>query len=482
MKDTVYNPTSIPNFGVLIGIMFLGLDQLTLDEREDTLLLRTSWTTVVNRISIQLPIKMSERFIQTMSPVSFVKDTLVVEVPSSFNAEWLRKRCLSEFQKELSKEMGKPILLDLRLKIQERNSDNSSSQAVKVAPLSADLSRFVPSKKFQFDTFVNGPSNRLALAGARAVAAEPGQKFNPLFIYGPSGLGKTHLMHAIAREVMLRDPRYPVTYITAQQFAEELIGSLHSGKIEQFRRSQRGCGVWLVDDIQFIAGKDRTQEEIFYTFNVLQQMGKQIVLCSDRPPRDLLLMDERLRSRLESGLLADIHPPDTETKSAILMSKAQQEGIKLPFEVALYLAENVSGNVRVLEGALTKVAAHSSLMALPLDLDLAKEIVDGHYAVATNLRPSIPQIISEVGKYYRIPTDDIKGPSRKAPVVQARHVAAYLAREVTGDSWQHIGAYLGGRDHSSIIHGHQKISEMISRDRELNQVVKSLKRNMNWNE
>ncbi len=223
----------------------------------------------------------------------------------------------------------------------------------------------------------------MAFAGAKAVAAEQGKRFNPLFIYGQSGLGKTHLLHAIAREVLQRDPNFPLVYVTAQQFAEEFIHSLQSGRTEQFRRKSRSVGMWLVDDIQFIAGKDKTAEEIFHTFNNLHSLGKQIVLCSDRPPRDLYLMDERLRSRFESGLVADVQMPDTETRCAILLNKADQETLFLDHDIAMYLAENVPGNIRVLEGALTKLAVQASLQEQSLSMELATEMVEAYYHAGT---------------------------------------------------------------------------------------------------
>jgi chromosomal replication initiator protein len=332
--------------------------------------------------------------------------------------------------------------------------------------------------RFRFSSFVAGQSNRLALAGAKAVAAEPGVKYNPLFIYGRSGLGKTHLLHAIAHEVLGRDAMFPLTYVSAQQFTEEFVIALQTNRIEQFRRAQRNVAMWLVDDIQFVLGKDKTQEEIFHTFNYLHSIGKQIVLCADCPPRELFLMDERLRSRFESGLVVDIQMPDTETRCAIVLSKAAQDQIDIPLEVAMLLAERVPGNIRALEGALTRLAAQASIELSQISMEMAEAIIDRYYQSAGLSKPSLNQIIDLVGSHYKIDADEIRGTSRKAPIAHARHVAVYLTREITGDSWKHIGTLFGDRDHTSMMHAHQKISELMTRDKDLNAVVNRLLRDL----
>jgi chromosomal replication initiator protein len=303
-------------------------------------------------------------------------------------------------------------------------------------------------------------------------------KFNPLFIYGASGLGKTHLLHAIAREILRRDPRFALAYVSAQQFAEEFVNALQGNRIEQFRRAQRSVEVWLVDDIQFIAGKDKTQEEIFHTFNYLHGLGKQIVLTSDRPPRDLYLMDERLRSRFEAGLVADVQMPDTETRCAIILSKAKQERVDISHELAMYMAENVPGNIRVLEGALTKLVVQASVEERLLDVNLAAELVEKYYRKGALAKPGFDQIVDTVSKHFKIASDEIRGTSRKAPIVHARHVAVFITREITGDSWKHIGSLFGDRDHTSMMHGYTKIQELMHYDKDLRSTVKMLIRNL----
>jgi chromosomal replication initiator protein len=336
---------------------------------------------------------------------------------------------------------------------------------------------FEPNPSFNFENFIVGDTNRLAFAGAKAVASEPGGTYNPLFIWGPSGLGKTHLLHAIATELRKSNPKISIAYISAQQFAEDFVLALQANRVEQFRRQHRDVKVWLLDDIQHLAGKDKTQEEIFHTFNYLHQGGNQIVLTSDRPPKDIYRMDERLRSRLESGLVADVLSPNTETRCAIILSKAIAKGVVFPFEVAMFLAKSVPGNIRVLEGAITKMIALASIQNQEITLDFAEKLVEKYYQ-ADYSKPGFQKIALAVSERFNVSMDEMKGPSRKAPVVHARHIAIYLTRRITGDSWKHIGSHLGNRDHTSIMHGYQKIDDMLHHDKDLLAQVKFLKKQL----
>lgn len=410
-------------------------------------------------------------------PVSIESGIANLEVPGRFVMEWVKERYIGTLETLLSDEIGEPVTIELRLEPREKPGVGMVSAPVSINHR-IEESNFRPFERYTFETYVVGQSNRLAYAGAKAVAADPGVKYNPLFIYGPSGLGKTHLLHGIAREILANNPKYPLVYVSAQQFAEEFVTALQNNRIDQFRKSQRNVSMWLVDDIQFIAGKDKTQEELFHTFNHLQSLGKQIVLTSDRPPRDLYLMDERLRSRFEAGLVADIQMPDTETRCAILLSKAAQERVDLDHTVAMYLAENVPGNIRVLEGALTKLAAQASLFGNQVNLELAQDLVEKYYRSGVLAKPGFDQIVDAVSRHFKIASPDIKGVSRKAPIVHARHVAVFVTREITKDSWKHIGSLFGDRDHTSMMHGYQKISEMMQRDKDLRAVVRMIIRNL----
>jgi len=439
--------------------------------------LQTAWEGVLKRLRPDLPSAWFERFIRPLTPVSFEGGVVQLNVPGRFVMEWVKERYLGTIQALLSDELGGHIVVDLVTQLQEKKPTSSTVSAAVQISHAVEMG-FKPADKFSFDNYVVGQSNRLAVAGAKAVAQEPGKRFNPLFIYGASGLGKTHLLHAIAREILTAKPKANIAYIGAQQFTEEFVNALQNGKVDQFRRSQRSVEVWLVDDIQLIAGRDKTQEEIFHTFNYLHGLGKQIVLTSDRPPRDLYLLDERVRSRFEWGLVADIQMPDTETRCAILSSKARQERIGLEHSIAMFLAENVPGNIRILEGALTKLAVQASIDGGIITMDLAHAMIEAHYRTGALAKPAFNTIVDTIGKHYKIPSDEITGTSRKAPIVHARHIAVFVTREITGDSWKHIGGLFGDRDHTSMMHAYTKIHELMHHDKDLRATVKMLIRNL----
>jgi chromosomal replication initiator protein len=448
-------------------------DQHTLMDHEDLVVLKTAWESVLKDLKGQVPETVLTRFLKRLEPVELREDCAVFNAPGRFVHDWVKDRYIDKLQALLIEALKRPIKLELRLANSQRPTTNNHAVAA-VTPRTSEPGRFKPIERLTFDNFVVGQSNRLAVGGAKAIATAPGTRYNPLFIYGPSGLGKTHLLHAIANELLERDPYHSIMYVTAAQFMEDFVTALKNNQIERFRRQQRGVNVWLLDDIQYVAGKDKTLEEIFHTFNYLQSLGKQIVLCSDRPPRDLLLMDERLRSRFESGLVVDVQHPDTETKCAILLKRADVEGINLDQETAMALAEGVNGTVRHLEGALHKMAAQSSLTGQAIDIHLANEIVERYYANLVVAKPSFEQILNSVSKHYRVEGEEIIGISRKAHIAQARHVAIYITREILGDSWKQIGALFGNKDHTSMMHGYKKVRQMMNQSREMNASVRAL--------
>lgn len=455
-------------------------DQYTLGESDELIRLREAWSLVLQRLKEEVPATWFERFIRPLVPVRLVDRSVSLNVPGKFIAEWVRSRYEDTLSKYFSDELGYDVRVELNVVAQSKDEAAETADRViaSTAPTQHEEPKFKPNEKYSFESFVVGQSNRMAFAGAKAVADEPGTRFNPLFIYGASGLGKTHLLHSIAREVLKRDPNTSLVYVTAQRFAEAFVHALQNNKTDAFRRSHRNVQIWLVDDIQFIAGKDKTSEEIFHTFNHLHTLDKQIVICSDRPPRELYLMDERLRSRFEAGLVADIQMPDTETRMAILLSKAAQERVELELPLAQFLAENVPGNIRTLEGALTRLIVQASVCNKPLSIDLAAEMVEQHFRAGTLAKPSVKAIIGAVGKHFKIDPTEIHGASRKAPIVHARHIAIYITRELTGDSWKHIGSQFGDRDHTSMMHGYQKIAELMNQDKDLSSTVKMLLRNL----
>jgi chromosomal replication initiator protein len=451
-------------------------------DEEEAVALNKAWEHALERLAEEVPGTAHKKFLQPLRPMRSDNGEIQLAAPGNFVAEWVKDRYLPRVKDALSDELGEEVTVKVVILAREKpRQQDDDSVAVQVAAVSRyddgeQSCRFKPNPLFSFDNFVVGQSNRLAHGGAMAVSASPGTKYNPLFVYGPSGLGKTHLLHAIANRILSRDPFYPLMYVSGQQFAEQFVSALQNNRIDEFRRRFRSVSVWLLDDVQFIMGKDKTQEEVFHTFNELHADGKQIVLCADRAPRDLLQMDERLRSRLECGLVADVQMPDTETRCAIIQMKATTEDIPLAHDVAMFLAESVPGNIRTLQGALNKIVAEASFSGKPLSVDLAKETVEKYYSAMAMPKPGFEDIVTVVSRHYRIPKEDILGTSRKAPIAHARHVSVYLVREITGDSWKHIGTLFGGRDHSSMMHAHNKVRGMANHDREFANTIHALRR------
>ena len=454
------------------------MDQYNFEDREDLIRLRIALEQVLKRLSLEVPPAWMERFLRPLRAHELNGKQVALIVPGKFVSDWVRERYLVTMESMLSDELGLPITIELISEPREREAISTVEPPSTALKAVSSSTKFRPVEKYTFDSFVIGQSNRLAFAGAKAVAADPGMKFNPLFIYGQSGLGKTHLLHAMAREILQRDPKFPLVYVSAQQFSEDFVQALQNNRIDQFRKSQRNVGIWLVDDIQLVAGREKTQEEVFHTFNYLHSLGKQIVLTSDRPPRDLYGMDERLRSRFEAGLVADIQLPDTETRGAILLRLAERDNISLDTSVAMFMAEKVHGNIRKLEGAFTKLVVQASLDNMPISTELAMELVERFYSGGMLAKPSFDKIVGCVSTHFDIGTDLILGISRKAPIVLARHVVVFLTREITKDSWKHIGGLFGDRDHTSMMHAYQKISEMMIDDRDFGATIRRLQRDL----
>jgi len=454
-------------------------DLFSLESMDDGHRLQQAWTTVITAFGATQQPGHYERFLNPLKVLSWHDGRIEVAAPGQFVYDWVRERYLDQLEALMSDELDEPVQLILCTQARTRSEAAATMSAPPPAvidsPRRLERGMFRPNPKFRFDNYVVGQSNRLAVAGAKAVAANPGAKYNPLVIYGPSGLGKTHILHAIANEILSNTPDVSIMYVSAQQFAEDFVIAIQTNRMDQFRREQRKAMVWLVDDIQFVGGKEKTQEEIFHTFNNLHQLRRQIVITSDKAPKDLLLMEDRLKSRLEYGLVADVQMPDTETRCAILLRKAQDEELVLPYEVAVYLAANVPGNIRVLEGSLTKLAMNASLTAAEMSVDMAAEMVERYYRAALT-RPSVKQIVALVGDYFNVSPDLIFSKSRKAPVVHARHISIYLVREITGDSWTHVASEFGDRDHSSMMHAYKKIMAAMKEDSELRGTVEILRR------
>ena len=317
--------------------------------------------------------------------------------------------------------------------------------------------------RYTFDRFIVGPSNQFAHAACRAVAEAPSRSYNPLFIYGGVGLGKTHLMHAIGHYVLQHHPRLKLTYISSERFMNEMINAVRYDRILDFRDRYRTVDVLLVDDIQFVSGKEGTQNEFFHTFNALHDAQKQIVISSDRPPHDIPALEERLRSRFEWGLIADIQPPDIETRIAILKKKAETEAVPLPDGVAMYMANRIKSNIRELEGSLIRLIAYASLTGRGLTLELAQEVLR-HVIEHEEKAVTIEQIQKFVAEYYQLKLAELKSRNNSKSVAMPRQVAMYLCKQLTNASLPEIGRSFGGKHHSTVIHSIKKVEEMRSND------------------
>ena len=336
-------------------------------------------------------------------------------------------------------------------------------------------------EEYTFENFIVGNSNKFAHAAARSVADQSPQSYNPLFIYGGSGLGKTHLLRAIAHTVRKKHPEFKIIYIKGDDFTNELIHSIRKGPVANaaFRDKYRQANLLLVDDIQFIAGKEQTQEEFFHTFNSLYESGRQIVLTADRPPREMTRLEERLKTRFEWGLLADVQPPDYETRMAIIRTKSQHQGLELPNAVLEYIANNVTANVRQIEGTVNKILALQQLMGSSIDSDTVFRAVQDILRAQAELLPSPELIIEEVSKFYNLDVSDLRGQQRSRTTVLARQIAMYLIRNMTNLSLSDIGKEFNGRDHTTAMHSISRIEELLKNDPNIPEVVKDITANIN---
>ena len=401
--------------------------------------------------------------------VELTEDQLILYSPSDFRREIITRRCTGYIQdalKEIFKSNAKLIVFgDEELKAFRNKGKKASSMD------------FNP--QFSFDNFVVGGSNRFAHSAAQAVAKRPGTVYNPLFIYGPPGVGKTHLLYAIANGIRKEQPDANIVYIKGDQFTIELIEAINSGKNIEFRSKYREADLFLIDDIQFIAGKEATQEEFFHTFNKLYEEHKQIVMTSDRKPSDMVTLEDRLRSRFESGLLADIQPPDYETRMAIVKSKCKTLGIPLDDDICNYIAINVTNNVRQLEGTVKKILAYRDLNDMPLDLANISRAIDDMFKVEGNALPTPSLIISQVCKFYSIEEQVLRGANKSKGTAEARQVAMYLVRKLTNLSLPDIGREFA-RDHSTALYAIRKVEVALKRgDETLQNNIRDITANIN---
>jgi len=446
----------------------------------------TFWDQLLGRIE---PKVNRHSFLTWFRPATFVRDegtALVVRVPNAVFRDWLMRHYAGVMDETLA-ELGRPgctvtLVTEDAPDLGAAETALSEGLGAEAGSTGAELADAVPGEavhlaglnpRYTFDTFVVGPSNQFAQAACRAVAETPSRSYNPLYIYGGVGLGKTHLMHAIGHYVLRNSPDMKLTYISAERFMNEMINALRYERILEFRGRYRSVDVLLIDDIQFISGKEGTQSEVFHTFNALHDSAKQIVISSDCPPHEIPQLEERLRSRFKWGLIADIQPPDIETKVAILRRKADAEAVPLPDNVAVYIASKIRSNIRELEGSLIRLVAYASLRGADITLPLAQDVLGG--ILTTDERAVTVEIIQKfVADFYQLKMSELKSRNNSKSIALPRQVAMYLCKSLTNASLPEIGRAFAGKHHSTVLHSVRKIEAMRKRDADFNSLINTL--------
>lgn len=458
------------------------------------------WEQVLQKLEQELSKLVIDTWLKPTTPLSISETTLRIGTPKKIIKEWLESRYLLIITSTVQYITSKPLTIEfINLDQEDDNVEKTgnnaaaeiptpvtshaspppvpparSSEENRSFPVSSDDARAILNPKYVFETFVIGNSNRLAHAASLAVAEAPAQAYNPFFVYGGVGLGKTHLMHAIGHRILQNHPHLKLMYISSEKFTNELINSIRDGNPENFRQKYRNTDVLLVDDIQFLSNKERTQEEFFHTFNTLHEANKQIIISSDRPPREIQTLEDRLRSRFEWGLITDIQPPDLETRIAILRKKALIENLEVSNDVMVYIASRIDNNIRELEGALIRVMAYASLTGQEISIDLATEALKDIFPHGRPKQITIELIQEVIGSYFKVKQEEMLAKKRTRNVAYPRQIAMYLSRELTETSLPRIGEMFGGRDHTTVIHAHDKIARERVADPKLGNTIKEL--------
>ncbi|KAB3533829.1 chromosomal replication initiator protein DnaA [Alkaliphilus pronyensis] len=431
------------------------------------------WEKTLDLIKTELTEVSFNTWIKTIDPISLEEKQIILGVQNDFTRGILNNRYLALLSNAIKQVTTKKLEIQFIVPSEESVKNVKKEQGKSIKAQLEILTTNTLNPKYTFDTFVIGNSNRFAHAASVAVAEAPAKAYNPLFIYGGVGLGKTHLMHAIGHYILENNPKSRVAYVSSETFTNELINSIRDDRNVEFRNRYRNVDVLLVDDIQFIAGKERTQEEFFHTFNALHESNKQIIISSDRPPKEIPTLEDRLRSRFEWGLIADIQPPDFETRIAILRKKAQMEDIEVPNDVTIYVAKKIQSNIRELEGALIRIVAYSSLTNSEISVDLASEALKEIFSSKPK-QLNISTIKETISKRFNIKLEDIDSKKRTRAIAYPRQVAMYITRELTDLSLPKIGEEFGGRDHTTVMHAHEKISSDIKNDSNLKERVEDI--------
>ena len=431
------------------------------------------WDFILTQLKPELKDETFALWLKPLKAVRCEEGQFVLRVPNRFFSDWIKAHYQAQIESMLSEAAGADLKLAFEMQADEprvpplseykpsTDLKLSSSPATKTNPFTDEMKI---ESKYAFDTFVVGPSNRFAEAAAEAVARDPGRTYNPLFIYGGVGLGKTHLLHSIARRISQTQPNARITYVSCERFINEFIDALRFERMKDFRAKYRNLDCLLIDDIQFLMGKDSSQEEFFYTFNSLYDSRKQIVICSDRPPKETLVGD-RLVSRFEWGVIADIQAPDLETRIAILRKKTSESGLQAPDDVILFVASHIKTNIRELEGSITRIMAYANLTGSPLTVDTARTVLKDILGAPEHATPvNIEQVQRVVARHFNLDIRDMKSKRRTDAIAFPRQVAMYLCRTLTEMSTIEIGNGFGGKDHTTVMHACNKIKNKLSGD------------------
>jgi len=433
------------------------------------------WQEALNNLEQQLGTQNFETWIKPLKVKVVQSGYITLEVPNKFFRDWLIEHFLTTIQNTLSNLLHQAVTVSVVINQQSQRYSEPKRRINQPAQGTSRITSLIT--KYTFESFVVGASNQFAHAASEAVANQPGGHYNPLFIYGGVGLGKTHLVNAIGHKVLSKRPNARVVYLTSESFMNELIASLRRDRMGEFKAHFRNVDVLIIDDVQFLAGKERTQEEFFHTFNSLYESHKQIIITSDKFPKEIPELESRLRNRFEWGLIADIQPPDVETRVAILLKKAEAEEVALPHDVAVFIATNIDSNVRELEGALTRLGAFASLTKTEITTDLAKEVLRNTLG-GLHREVTIENIQKMICEHFNVKLGELKSKRRTRNVALPRQLAMYLCRQYTSTSFPVIGSKFGGRDHSTVIHASKSIEEKIKTDPYIQATIEKLARTL----
>jgi len=440
---------------------------------------KTLWNKLKKEIKETTNERMFNTWIEPVKPIALNRNSLILELPNQFFYEWIETHYKNQFEKIIKEKLKEEIKIQFTIGIE--NPSNKAEKTTKYKEEAPTQKKTNLNKKYVFSNFIEGGCNQFAKAASTSVSEFPGQKgFNPLVIYGGVGLGKTHLLNAIGNQINENHPKLNTVGATSERFTIDFISSIQKNNTITFSQYYRKADVLLIDDIQFLQGKEQTQEQFFHTFNELYQNGKQVVLTADKYPTEMKGLKERLLSRFESGLAVDVQPPDFETRVAILMEKAEQSGLALSYDVIELIATHIKDNVRELESTVIRLLARSSLTKTDINLDLAKNVIIERKGRSLATELTIQEIVKRVSNFTKVPEEKIVGKGRERKIAEARQLSAYLCRDILGSTLVNIGMFLGGRDHTTIMYAYKNIEKRIEKEPRIRKTVNSLKKEFSY--